>query len=186
MGVNRAIEGGKWKLSEGEERVKVMRNLNIFLITIILSSIFISPASSEIYKWKDKDGNIVYSDFAPSGVDAQKKKFREDKIERQETKESSHKSENNALKENKAYSDVEVVMYMTSWCGYCKKAREYINSLGVRLIEYDVDKDKSKNSEMLSKSGGAKGVPLIDVEGVIIRGYVPDAIKTAVEKRRSL
>ena len=56
----------------------------------------------------------------------------------------------------------------------------------VRLTEYDVDKDKSKNSEMLRKSGGAKGVPLIDVEGVIIKGYVPDAIKAAVEKSRSL
>ena len=73
---------------------------------------------------------------------------------------------------------------MTSWCPYCRKAREYINSLGVKLTEYDIDRDKSKNSEMLSKSGGAKGVPLIDVEGLIIRGYAPDAIKTAVEKRR--
>ncbi|KAF0146271.1 MAG: glutaredoxin [Nitrospirae bacterium] len=163
-----------------------MRSWLIFLTAIILLSIFISPASSEIYKWKDKDGNIFYSDSPPAGIDVQKKKFREDRIERQETKESSHKSENNTLKENKPYSDVEVVMYMTSWCGYCKKAREYINSLGVRLTEYDVERDKSKNSEMLSKSGGYKGVPLIDVEGVIIRGYVPDAIKTAVEKSRSL
>lgn len=77
-------------------------------------------------------------------------------------------------------------MYMSSWCPYCRKAREYINSLGVKLTEYDIDKDRSKNSEMLNKSGGAKGVPLIDVEGLIIKGYVPDAIKTAVEKRRSL
>ena len=163
-----------------------MRSRIIFLAVIMLLSIFISPASSEIYKWKDKDGNIVYSDFAPSGVDVQKKKFREDRIERQEIKENSNKSESASVKDNRPYSDVGVIMYMTSWCGYCRKAREYINSLGVRLIEYDVDNDKSKNSEMLSKSGGSKGVPLIDVEGVIIRGYVPDAIKAAVEKRRNL
>lgn len=167
--------------------MKVMRSRTIFLALIILFSIFISPASSEIYKWKDKDGNVFYSDSPPAGVDAQKKKFREDKIERQEIKEninkSESKSESNKLKEDSPCSDVKVIMYMTSWCGYCKKAREYINSLGVRLTEYDVDKDRSKNSEMLSKSGGAKGVPLIDVEGVIIKGYVPDAIKTAVAKR---
>ena len=163
-----------------------MRSRIIFLTVIVLLLIFVSPASSEIYKWKDKNGNIVYSDFAPSGVAAQKKKFRDDRIERQETKESSHKPESNALKEDGPCSDVNVIMYMTSWCGYCKKAKAYINSLGVRLTEHDVDKDRSKNSEMLSKSGGAKGVPLIDVEGVIIRGYVPDAIKTAVEKSRSL
>ncbi|MEK6582176.1 MAG: glutaredoxin domain-containing protein [Nitrospirota bacterium] len=173
-----------------QKKVKAMRSRNVFLTVIILLSIFISPASSEIYKWKDKDGNIFYSDSPPSGVDAQKKKFREDKIERQEIKENINKSESkpesNKLKEDSPCSDVKVIMYMTSWCGYCKKAREYINSLGVRLTEYDVDKDRSKNSEMLRKSGGAKGVPLIDVEGVIIKGYVPDAIKTAVEKSRSL
>jgi len=163
-----------------------MRSRIIFLTVIILLSIFISPASSEIYKWKDKDGNVFYSDSPPPGVDAQKKKFREDRFERPEIKETINKSEGNILKENRPYSDVRVIMYMTSWCGYCRKAREYINSLGVRLTEYDVDKDRSKSSEMLSKSGGAKGVPLIDVEGVIIKGYVPDAIKTAVEKRRSL
>ena len=166
--------------------MKVMRSWIIFLTIIILLSIFISPASSEIYKWKDKDGNVFYSDSPPPGVDAQKKKFREDKFERQEIKEGIHKSESSTLKGNRPISDVKVIMYMTSWCPYCRKAREYINSLGVKLTEYDIDRDKSKNSEMLSKSGGAKGVPLIDVEGLIIRGYAPDAIKTAVEKRRSL
>ncbi|MBI1810548.1 MAG: DUF4124 domain-containing protein [Nitrospirae bacterium] len=163
-----------------------MKNWLILLIGIVFLTIFVSPASSEIYKWKDKDGNVFYSDSPPPGVDVQKKKFREDKIERQEIKEGIHKSESITLKGNRPISDVKVIMYMTSWCPYCRKAREYINSLGVKLTEYDIDRDKSKNSEMLSKSGGAKGVPLIDVEGLIIKGYVPDAIKTAVEKRRSL
>jgi glutaredoxin len=76
-------------------------------------------------------------------------------------------------------------MYITSWCGYCRKAREYLQSLRVNLVEYDVEKDPSKGKEMLSKSGGSKGVPLIDVEGIIIRGYSQSAIKDAVEKRRS-
>jgi hypothetical protein len=39
--------------------------------------------------------------------------------------------------------------------------------------------------EMLGKSGGTRGVPLIDVEGIIIHGYNPRAIKDAVERRRS-
>jgi hypothetical protein len=39
---------------------------------------------------------------------------------------------------------------------------------------------------MLSKSGGSTGVPLVDIEGIIIRGYNPDALKGAVEKRRNL
>jgi hypothetical protein len=38
---------------------------------------------------------------------------------------------------------------------------------------------------MLQKSGGSKGVPLIDIEGIIIRGYNQKALKDALEKRRS-
>ena len=74
-------------------------------------------------------------------------------------------------------------MYMTSWCPYCEKARKYINSLGVRLTEYDIDKDKRKNDEMLGKSGH-RGVPVIDVEGIVIKGFTPDGIKQAVETKR--
>ncbi len=74
---------------------------------------------------------------------------------------------------------------MSPTCPYCRKAREYIHSLNVNLTEYNVEKDRSKREEMLIKSGGSKGVPVIDVEGIIIKGYGPEAIKAAVEKRRS-
>jgi glutaredoxin len=75
---------------------------------------------------------------------------------------------------------------MTSWCPYCVKAREYLRSLDVNLIEYNIERDKSKRDEMLFKSGGSGGVPLIDVEGIVIRGYNPDTFKAAIERRRSL
>ena len=71
-------------------------------------------------------------------------------------------------------------------CPTCVKARNYLRSLGVNLIEYDVERDKIKREEMLTKGGGSTGVPLIDIEGMITRGYNPDALKGAIEKRRNL
>jgi glutaredoxin len=56
----------------------------------------------------------------------------------------------------------------------------------VNLVEYNIEKDKSKREEMLQKSGGSMGVPLIDVEGIIIRGFGQSAIKEAIERRRNL
>ncbi len=76
-------------------------------------------------------------------------------------------------------------MYSTNWCGYCKKAREYINSLGANLIEYNIEEDKSRGDEMLKKSG-SRSIPVIDVEGIIIRGYSPGMIKQAVEQKANL
>jgi glutaredoxin len=85
------------------------------------------------------------------------------------------------LKKN---SDIQVVMYMTDWCPYCRKAGKYIKSLGVHLIEYNIEKDENRKKEMKALSGGSAMVPLIDVEGTIIRGYVPEEISAAVEKRK--
>ena len=81
-------------------------------------------------------------------------------------------------------SDIQVVMYMTDWCPYCKKAEKYIKSLGVHLTEYNIEKDQSRKNEMKSLNGGSGMVPLIDIEGVIIRGYVPEEIRAAVEKKK--
>ena len=80
-------------------------------------------------------------------------------------------------------SDIQVVMYMTVWCPYCKKAEKYIKSLGVNLIEYDIEKNKSREKEMKAMNGGSGMVPLIYVEGIIIRGYVPEEISNGCRKK---
>lgn len=161
------------------------------IIPILLLLIFLSPVSStvcdEIYKWKDKDGNVVFSDTPPPpGVNAEIKEFKEDTTERPRAKEYPQRPKSGAFKEKRPYGDIQVIMYMTSWCPYCAKARNYLHSLDVHLIEYNIERDKNRKEEMLSKSGGSTGVPLIDVEGTIIRGYNPDALKAAVERRRNL
>ena len=96
--------------------------------------------------------------------------------------------QNVSVTENKRFlrknSDIQVVMYMTDWCPYCKKAGKYIKSLGVHLTEYNIEKDQNRKNEMKSLSGGSGMVPLIDIEGVIIRGYVPEEINAAVEKKK--
>jgi hypothetical protein len=37
----------------------------------------------------------------------------------------------------------------------------------------------------MKQKSGSKGVPVIDVEGIIIRGYAPEAIKSAITTKRS-
>lgn len=168
-----------------------MKNRFKGIIVIILLLTILSPTSSvvcgEIYKSKDKDGNIIFSDMPPpQGVNAEKKEFKEESTERPKTKGYFSKPTSERVEEKRPYRDIHVIMYMTSWCPYCVKAREYLRSIDVHLIEYNIERDKSKRGEMLSKSGGLQGVPLIDVEGIIIRGYSPDTIRAAIEIRRSL
>jgi mycoredoxin len=56
-----------------------------------------------------------------------------------------------------------------------------MRSLGVDLVEYNIDRDRDRRDEMRQKSGGT-GVPVIDIEGTIIRGYNPGAIQAALDR----
>jgi len=55
--------------------------------------------------------------------------------------------------------------------------------MGVSLTEHDIEKEPQMRDEMMAKSG-SRGVPVVDVEGIIIRGYSPEAMKDAIERRR--
>jgi len=157
------------------------------LIAVLLLLILPLSVSAEIYKYTDSSGNTVFSDSPPSGGNFQKMKFLEQRMEVPERPEIKNDEpvKSTGLKSKRDYRDIKVVMYMTSWCPYCTKARNYINSLGANLIEYNIDNDKNKEREMREKSGST-GVPLIDVEGILIRGFSAEAIKDAVERKRNL
>ena len=84
---------------------------------------------------------------------------------------------------NKSYGAIDVILYQTSWCPYCNKARAFLKDMGVSLVEYDIEKDAQKREEMMAKSG-SRGVPVVDIEGIIVRGYSPDAMTDAIERKR--
>jgi glutaredoxin len=181
--VNRRIKRGGFIK---EMKTQFRWTMVVFLFVFCLLAGF-QMVSGEIYQWKDKDGKIHFSDTPPpSEVDAEIIQIKEDPLDKPKTKEDSPKTKIFRRIEKRSSRDIDVIMYMTSWCGYCRKAREYILLLGVNLIEYNVERDKDKREEMLRKSGGSTGVPLIDVEGIIVRGFHPDSIKAAIEKRRGL
>ncbi len=66
---------------------------------------------------------------------------------------------------------LDIVLYSTSWCGYCKKARAWMTGAGVPFVEKDIEKDAAAGAEYRSKSNGYTGVPLIDVNGTAVRGF---------------
>jgi len=46
-----------------------------------------------------------------------------------------------------------VVMYTTSWCPYCERARKLLGAKGVTIQEIDVESAPEKRAEMRSRSG---------------------------------
>jgi glutaredoxin-like YruB-family protein len=68
-----------------------------------------------------------------------------------------------------AESTPEVVMYATSWCPYCAKARAYFGRKGIAYTEYDVEKSPTAKAEL--KRLGGRGVPLILVGREQMSGF---------------
>jgi len=55
----------------------------------------------------------------------------------------------------------------------------------VNIVEYDIEKDRSKAQEMFEKSG-KRSVPFIDIEGIYVSGSNKQMIKRAVDQRRRI
>lgn len=84
-------------------------------------------------------------------------------------------------------SDRDVVIYRTAWCGYCKKAADYLRLKGVAYVEKDLETDPGARADMLARARRAgvaaeslQGVPILSVRGRIISGFNRAAIDSAL------
>lgn len=75
-----------------------------------------------------------------------------------------------------AAGEPKVVLYMTSWCGYCRRTGQLLTALGVPFVAKDVEKDRQAAKEYRKKAGGYRGIPVLDVDGRIVRGFRPTLI----------
>ena len=63
----------------------------------------------------------------------------------------------------------KVVLYATTWCGYCQKTRDLLNSKGIDYLEYDIEKSSIGKREYDQLNGS--GVPLLLIDGEVVRGF---------------
>lgn len=64
----------------------------------------------------------------------------------------------------------KVVMYATSWCPYCARARRLLQSKGVEFEEIDIEARPEARAVMLARSDGRHTVPQIFIGETHIGG----------------
>lgn len=68
--------------------------------------------------------------------------------------------------------DAKVIIYSTTWCPFCKTEKQYLDRLGVKFIEKNVEEDKVAYEELMGKVGGNfQGVPVTDIAGTTVLGF---------------
>lgn len=126
---------------------------SVFL-TVLLST---GTASADIFRWTDDNGKVHFSDRPPA----------EQQTEKVEVRVNTYES----VSYDTSIFDTgkKVVMYSASWCGYCKKAKEYFRSNNIAFTEYDIEKNGKAKREY--DRMGAKGVPVILVGKKRMNGF---------------
>ena len=74
----------------------------------------------------------------------------------------------------------DIIIYSTSWCGFCKMAMQYLDQKGIPYVDKNVETDVDAFREFQQKMGGHSGVPVIDIDGTLILGFDRPKIDAAL------
>ncbi len=73
----------------------------------------------------------------------------------------------------------DVVLFATSWCGYCAKTRDLLKKSGVPFVEHDIETSAEGKSQY--DAIGGRGVPILLINGEMVRGYDPNLIVKLIQ-----
>ncbi len=141
-----------------------MIRLASLLVLMFLFAISIQ-AGAEVFKWVDDQGKIHFTDKPPKKgnakrIDVQVNSFSSPEI-------SPFKFDPPLISQHRVSNDV--IMYSTTWCGVCKKAKRYFNKNNIRYKEYDVEKSEKGRKDYKKLNG--RGVPIILVGSRRMNGF---------------
>ena len=66
----------------------------------------------------------------------------------------------------------EVVVYTTSWCGWCRKTLAWLDEHGVEYENRDIERSDAWRSELVEKTGSVS-IPVVVIDGELVRGFNP-------------
>lgn len=72
----------------------------------------------------------------------------------------------------------DVLLYATSWCGYCEKARKFLRARDVPFTEHDIERSPAARRDYEALNG--RGVPVLVIRGRVVHGYDPQAMLAAL------
>ena len=128
-----------------------------------------------LYKVVGADGNITYTDRPPAEgkttalkiVDAPTSPLPASVLKYQA---ELRKSMEGRLREaSKTDPPGNVTLFMATWCGYCTRAKAYLNAKGIGYQEVNID--TPAGARAFFEAGGSGGVPLLIVAGQRARGF---------------
>ncbi|MCW5625819.1 MAG: glutaredoxin family protein [Burkholderiales bacterium] len=136
-------------------------------VVLCLIATLAFPAAAEIYRWVDADGRVYYTDTPPPKNAGKKLKI----DTRPSVAPAPKPLPSTAAKPapSPAVRGEPVRLFTTAWCGYCKKARAYLQSRQIPFEDLDIETSQWAKGQY--DALGGQGVPVILVGGRRMDGY---------------
>lgn len=78
----------------------------------------------------------------------------------------------------------DVIMYCTSWCPGCRRARLYFQERGIPFVEIDITRNREAAARVRGWANGNETTPTFDIKGTIIVDYHLTKIEAALGIKR--
>jgi predicted esterase/glutaredoxin len=169
-----------------------VRMLSEWYATLLLATFFICGffpgvtqiAEAEIFQYVDDAGKIHFVDQEKKVPVQYKDQLKNNKPLPKITKVPSVYPEvdpNATTNKDYLYAGKkDVELFVTSWCGYCRKLESWMAENKIKHKIYDIEKD-SNGRKLYNQLGGTGSVPMTRVGKEVIMGYNPGAIKAALK-----
>jgi len=77
----------------------------------------------------------------------------------------------------------EIVLYCTSWCPDCRRARTWLKANNLDYVEVDLDSDPAASDQVKKWHDGKRITPTFDIGGVIIANFDEQKLMNALKDR---
>jgi glutaredoxin len=74
---------------------------------------------------------------------------------------------------------LDITVFSATWCGACRRTREFLDAEGVDYTLRDIDEDPSAKAEVRRILGSVR-IPLIDINGTYVTGYDRKTLKKLI------
>ena len=149
--------------------MKKHRSNKLWLVLTLGMLASLNAIGDNVYRSISPDGRVTYSDQPPSAGKIQKI-YTFEHLPSSPVPDPPKTLESGSKKRPSPQAPAMTGTYLfsASWCGYCRKAKDYLNQKGIAYQEIDIE---TADGGAAFAAEGRGGIPLLVRNGQRVRGF---------------
>ncbi len=151
--------------------------------TLIMMTSLLNTCSAEVFKYTDQSGQTHYVDklekVPVTYRDQAAKAISLPPITKVKTLPLKYEERSEPYSPAARVKQPTIEIFVTSWCGYCRKLEQYLESKKLKFSKYDIEHN-SRGKSIYNELGGG-GVPITRINNrKIVHGFDQAELENAL------